>query len=60
MEVFGPRVEAANTLLLVAETDTDRLGDVQHIRNIIPAVRVVHSRQVIIDHARSIFFEQAD
>jgi hypothetical protein len=44
MEVFGKRVKAANSLLLVTETHTNRLRDIQHIRDITPAVRIVNGR----------------
>lgn len=60
MEVFRQWVEAANTLLLVAVAHSNRLGDVQHVGNVVPAVWVVRCRQVVIDHTRSVLFEQAD
>lgn len=60
MEVLRPRVEAANTLLLVTKSSTDRLRDVQHIGHIIPAVWVIGRRQVLSQHAWSILFEQTD
>jgi hypothetical protein len=57
MEVFGPRVEAADTLLLVTESSTNGLRDVQHVGYIVPAVRVVGCRQVLSEHARPVLFE---
>lgn len=60
MEVLRQWVEAADTLLLVAEASADGLRNVQHVGNIVPTVGVVHSRQVLSQHARSILFEQAN
>lgn len=60
MEVLRPRVEAADTLLLVTEACADGLRDVQHVGHIVPAVRVVNSRQVFSETAGSILFKQAD
>jgi MinD superfamily P-loop ATPase len=57
MEVFGPRVEAADTLLLVTESSTNGLRDVQHVGYIVPAVRVVGCRQVLSEHAWPVLFE---
>jgi hypothetical protein len=60
VEVLRVRVEAANALFLVTETCAHGLRDVQHVGDIVPAVWVVLSRQVIIDHARSVLFEKTD
>lgn len=60
MEVFGPGVEATNSLLLVTEAGANRLGDVQHVGDVVPAVGVVCSREVIIDEARSILLKEAN
>jgi hypothetical protein len=60
MEVLGPRIEAADALLLVAETYSDWLGDVQHIRHIAPRIGVVRCRQVLSEHTRSVLLEQPD
>jgi len=60
VKVFRPRVEAANTLLLVTKACADGLGDVQHVGNVVPAVRVVNRCQILVNTARSIFFEEPD
>lgn len=59
MEVFRKRIEAANTLILITESDTNRLRDVKHIGDVVPAVRIVHGRQIVINHARPILFKQS-
>jgi hypothetical protein len=60
VEVLGEGVEASNALLLVTETRTNRLGNVQHVGDVVPAVWVVNCRQVVINHARSVLFEKAN
>jgi hypothetical protein len=60
MEVFRERIETSYTLLLVAETCPDRLRDIQHVGDIVPAVRIVYCCKVVINHARSILLEQTD
>jgi len=60
MKIRRPGIDAANALLLVAESCTDGLRDVQHIGNVVPAVRVVRGRQILSQHARSILFKETN
>lgn len=60
MEVLRQRVETSNGLLLVGETGSDWLRDIQHVRNIVPAVWIIGCGEVLVKHARPILLEEAN
>ena len=60
MKVFRERIETSYTLLLVAETCSYRLRDIQHVGDIVPAVRIVLRGDVFVNVAGSIFFEKTN
>lgn len=60
MKIFRQRIEASNTLLLVAEPRPHWLRNVQHVRDIVPAVWVVCCGEIFIKHTRTVFLEESN